>query len=499
MFRWLPVCLLALASGCATFHQPAERNGAALSPDDARLAAALGHYARGLLYESEGGPQSPQALREFEQAAELDPGRYRVHARVAAVALMNRDAARAAATLEELCRQNPTSVVARTDLGTVYNWMGQVDKAVAIYRDALQMDPSQPLTYQDLARILFSHDRDREALEVIGAGLVRSSQPIVLIAFLNAQGAEFLREGSTDRATACFEHLASHSPARQREFLNLLAEVYEAQGRIEDAAAAYERALAIDPPLPASFVKLASLRLEASPEKAVDILNRGLSRLPNDQALLFSLAYVNVRQGRLVEALEILRRLREGSEGEGGPALAPAVYLFYASTCDLAGAKDLAERIMLDCIRLYPETPEALNYVAYSWAERGERLDEARDYANRALSGEPDNGAYVDTLGWICYRQKDYAEALKHIRRAVELLGDDPTVLDHLGDVLAAQGDGPGAVEQWQRSLGLNAADERVRQKLIDHGVAPETLPAATPPAAPAAQPEPAASGKVTP
>lgn len=480
MFRWFPVCLLALAAGCATLPQHTERDPNALPDDEVRLVRALGHYARGLLYESEWGRQSPEARHEFELAAELDPGRYRVHARVAASALMNRDAARAAATLEALCRQNPTSVVARTDLATVYNWMGQSDKAVAAYRDALRMDPARALTYQELARLLFARNRDQEALDLVAAGLRRSDQPIALVAFLNAQAAVFLREGSADRATACFERLAVDSPARQREFLNLLAEVYEAQGRGEDAIAAYERALAADPPLPVTFVKLASLQLKTSAETAIATLQRGLERLPDDQALLFALAYVYVRQDRCLEALDVLHRLRAKAEQEGGTTLSPAVYLFYASACERAGLRELAETVMAECLRLYPDTHEALNYLAYSWAERGERLEQARDYVTRALKSEPDNAAYIDTLGWICYQEEKYDEALGHLRRAAELLGDDPTILDHLGDVLKAMGDVPAAIEQWKRSFSLNASEGTVRQKLIDHGMAPESIPIAT-------------------
>jgi tetratricopeptide (TPR) repeat protein len=87
------------------------------------------------------------------------------------------------------------------------------------------------------------------------------------------------------------------------------------------------------------------------------------------------------------------------------------------------------------------------------FADRGVRLEEARTLISQALEIDPDNGAYLDSLGWVYYRLNKYEEAEKHLRRALEQTSGDPTVHDHLGDVYSAQGKLSDAIQQWQLSL----------------------------------------------
>src|SRR5207247_1682915 len=89
----------------------------------------------------------------------------------------------------------------------------------------------------------------------------------------------------------------------------------------------------------------------------------------------------------------------------------------------------------------------ALNYLGYTYAEMGVRLDEAEKLIRRALEIEPDDGFYVDSLGWVYYQRGDYRRAVEHLERAVELAGDDPTVAEHLGDAYSRAGHpGPSPV-----------------------------------------------------
>ena len=89
---------------------------------------------------------------------------------------------------------------------------------------------------------------------------------------------------------------------------------------------------------------------------------------------------------------------------------------------------------MQKAIDLNPENSAALNYLGYTWAEQGIRLDEAEDLIRRALQVEPDDGFYIDSLGWVYYQRGEYPEAVEYLERAVELVNDDPTITEHLGD-----------------------------------------------------------------
>ena len=76
-----------------------------------------------------------------------------------------------------------------------------------------------------------------------------------------------------------------------------------------------------------------------------------------------------------------------------------------------------------------------LNYLGYMLADRGTRLDEALGYIRRAVALDPQNGAYLDSLGWVYYKMGNYELAEENLRRASERMGDDPTIHDHLGEL----------------------------------------------------------------
>jgi tetratricopeptide (TPR) repeat protein len=112
-----------------------------------------------------------------------------------------------------------------------------------------------------------------------------------------------------------------------------------------------------------------------------------------------------------------------------------------------------AEREFRKLISEDPENASALNYLGYTLADRNIRLNEALEMIQRAVKLEPDNGAYLDSLGWVYYRMGDLENAERYLVRAVEKFSKDPTVHDHLGDVYAKMGRLKDAIEHWQISL----------------------------------------------
>jgi Flp pilus assembly protein TadD len=100
-----------------------------------------------------------------------------------------------------------------------------------------------------------------------------------------------------------------------------------------------------------------------------------------------------------------------------------------------------------------PDNASALNYLGYMLADRGVRLEEAQKLIQQAVDLDPNNGAYLDSLGWVYYRQNRLAEAEDLLIRALERVSRDPTIHDHLGDVYFKQGKIKEAITQWQASI----------------------------------------------
>ncbi len=127
-------------------------------------------------------------------------------------------------------------------------------------------------------------------------------------------------------------------------------------------------------------------------------------------------------------------------------------------------------------LKIRPEDPELLNYLGYSWIDRGQHLDEARAMIEKAVAADPRSGAMIDSLGWAFYRLGDYKMAVEKLEEAVELEAGDPEINNHLGDAYWKVGRKDEAQFQWRRVLTLKPDDKikaNAEAKLLS-GVGPE-------------------------
>jgi tetratricopeptide (TPR) repeat protein len=114
---------------------------------------------------------------------------------------------------------------------------------------------------------------------------------------------------------------------------------------------------------------------------------------------------------------------------------------------------DQSEAEFRKVLEINPENSGAMNYLGYMLADRNVRLEEAHELISRALEMEPNNGAYLDSLGWVNFRLGKLEEAENNLRDAIARVSRDPIVYDHLGDVFMKQGKLKEAIAQWERSV----------------------------------------------
>jgi Tfp pilus assembly protein PilF len=114
---------------------------------------------------------------------------------------------------------------------------------------------------------------------------------------------------------------------------------------------------------------------------------------------------------------------------------------------------DQAEQQFRKVLDANPDNAAVLNYYGYMLADRGVRVEEASSLIERALKQDPNNGAYLDSLGWAYYKQNRFAEAEEYLRKAIDREGNDPTILTHLGDVYLKLGQNEHAAETFERAL----------------------------------------------
>jgi tetratricopeptide (TPR) repeat protein len=115
-----------------------------------------------------------------------------------------------------------------------------------------------------------------------------------------------------------------------------------------------------------------------------------------------------------------------------------------------------AEADFQHALALAPDQPFVLNYLGYSWADMGQNLAQARQMIEKASQRRPNDGAIVDSLGWVMLRQGEVADAVRTLERAVELDPEDASINGHLGDAYLAAGRKLEATYQWRRALTFN-------------------------------------------
>jgi tetratricopeptide (TPR) repeat protein len=149
--------------------------------------------------------------------------------------------------------------------------------------------------------------------------------------------------------------------------------------------------------------------------------------------------------------------------------------LFYdrGVALERSGQWQRSETDLLKALELKPDQPMVLNYLGYSWIDRGENLERGMKMIEKAVELRPEDGYIVDSLGWAHYRMGDYASAVTHLEKAIELVPEDPTINDHLGDAYWQTGRLIEARFQWRRALQLGPQENDIKpiEAKIEHGL----------------------------
>ena len=170
--------------------------------------------------------------------------------------------------------------------------------------------------------------------------------------------------------------------------------------------------------------------------------------------MYFTIADINVRDKRWKDASEVLDK----AEALATKPEEKAFVAYYRGTvAERQKLFDQAEIEFRKGLQLSPDFAPIQNYLGYMLAERGQKLDEAVTMLKKAVTFDPQNGAYLDSLAWAYYKQGQYALAEDYERKAALRMSNDPTVLDHLGEIDAKTGKLSLAIDEWQRSLAQYA------------------------------------------
>jgi tetratricopeptide (TPR) repeat protein len=189
--------------------------------------------------------------------------------------------------------------------------------------------------------------------------------------------------------------------------------------------------------------------------KSIDTLEKFHKSNPKDIDIIIFLSSFYIENKSLEKCIKILNHGLSVSKDD--PTL-----LFKLGVCmDKSDKKDECIRIMKKVIEIDPENAEALNYLGYTYAEKGIKLDEADKLISKALELKPDDGYITDSLGWVYYQRGAYAKASELLQKAAKMTSYDPIITEHLGDSYTKENRLKQALSVYKKALGKLTDNEQ--------------------------------------
>lgn len=477
-------------------------------------------YLKALLLESQGNFVS--AREELEKAIKISPENAFLYRTSAELSLRLGQVERASEEIERAIELNPKDVKGLIIAGQIQWALGNTDKAEERLKRALVLDPDESEALVSLAGAL-TPKKPSNAIKLYKDYLVRHPNEVEIMErlaqvyqslgdFKNARktweevltvspgslrahlALAQIAEIHFDTATAVahYEGVLSQDPTN----LPLLLRVGELRYRNNDMAKANEaftKAQAIAPTSPSANFWLALLAENQGNWKEAIRLLKNVPEAHREAGVLLRLSYYYSQDGNYTEAVKILKKLSDSDPSntdflnylavayEQNNQVANAEKTFkkmididpndaethfhLATLYDRSGRFVNAESELRTAIHLKPDYHMALNYLGYSFADRNIHLDEAEQLVNDAIARDPDNPAYLDSMGWVYFRQGKLDKAKDFLREA-STRANDSVIWDHYGDILTASGEPIQAILAWDEALRVDPTFKAVRAKL---------------------------------
>ncbi|HEU0011023.1 MAG TPA: tetratricopeptide repeat protein [Verrucomicrobiae bacterium] len=426
----------------------------------------------GMLFQRPGRTDKvkSRALEVLKRAAALKPAKSVLVQRLAEGFFEFGAPERAAETLAPLVERLPQMPGLRERLVDLLVRSNDRTNAIKHLRILVGANPGSLPINSMLGRLLLFDRKPKEAVEYLGQALRLNAgaDPDYFYELAEAQI-------NADEPKAALETL---NRARKRFPQNFICEFYSALAcsRMKDYTNAFKFFTAAEIVAGAKdtnrlteefFYELAGTQISADqPKAALETLDKARKRFPKQFGCEYYSALAYSRMKDYTNALKFLTAAETIARARETNRLTHGFFFELGAAYERNHKFKEAETYFRKCLELSPDFPEALNYLGYMWAERGENLREAHEMIEKAVKLEPKNAAFLDSLGWVLFRLDQPQDALKWIQKAIEHAEEpDATLFDHLGDIFAALKKQDQAREAWQKAYAIEPSDE-IQRKL---------------------------------
>jgi tetratricopeptide (TPR) repeat protein len=404
--------------------------------------------------------QPAKSEQAYRQAVAIEPDQTE-HRRHLAQSLYDHGKYTDALTeYQRLADLEPDSANNHLRISEIYRRLHQFDKAEeqiliakkiapgnleVIYNEAAVYEAEEH--YDDAVRVLSNAVADVKAESEFAPARRRS-----LGILYQLLGQLYRDEQNYPAAINTFQEMVRLGPEEDLRGRMLVIDTYRASRDLPHAFDEASKALNEHPRDRGLLISQALLYGEnKQPELAAQTLQPLIENSPSDLEIYSNLAQVYTETRHFGDAEKAVRSAEKLAQN---PTDKETVGFLTGGMYERQKKYDQAEQAFKRVLALNPQNAPTLNYFGYMLADRGVRLDEAAGMLRRALEIDPTNAAYLDSMGWIFYKQNDLTQAESYLRKAVDRDSHDPTMLSHLGDVLAKTGHSDqAAVEYWEKSL----------------------------------------------
>ncbi len=363
---------------------------------------------------------------------------------------------KAIADYEKAFAVSPEFYTALYEEADVYAYLKAYDKAVAVYHRILAGNPDAYGLYEKMGDLFLTARKYPDALK----NYTKAEHYIPSLVLQLKMAMIYVETHDYHRAEASFKSIIQSNPSFFRAYYYyglLLAE----RKQYDQALAILRRVPITDDMYTGAQEEIAVIYSQQNNNKEAEaVLFPILQREPTpDRYNLFAAFFAQDKQyGHAIDILNTALNKFTDSQ-----ALLYHLGVIYDQNGDQKKALSVMEQIL----KINAKNPDALNYIGYTYADKGIKLNTAEAMIKEALTVKPDDGFITDSLGWVYFKKGLVHKAIATLKKAAQLSHDDPQILEHLGDAYLKAGKRQEAIKTYKAAAGSKQlTDEKLKQKL---------------------------------
>lgn len=406
--------------------------------------------------------QNKKAIAAYQAALNAQPDNLDAQRGLAEDLLTDNQTDAALKILQGITTQDPEDAHSFVRLAELERSMGQIQKAEKALAQAKSLDPdSIEVRYNEALLALDQGHLDQAAtmLQQLADGTKKpggqysADEKNNRVIFLDQLASVYRDQNKTTQAIDVYQQIIALGGQDTERGYQGEIDTYRDAKMLPQATATAQQAVQAVPKSVDLKLTLAGQLVDTGKVKqGLDLAKAqlGVNGGKQDRTVWLTLAQIYTRLRHWKDASNAIDEAQKLDSSKQAMSL---IYFLQGALQERQKHIDAAEQQFRQALALDPNNAMTLNYLGYMLADRGLKLNEALQLIEHAVRLEPENGAYLDSLGWVQYKLGHYTQAQQSLEKAIALMPSDPTVHDHLAEVLATTGNLQQAVVQWQTSL----------------------------------------------